>query len=152
MKFLSKIFSSGAKDILDQGGKIIDNLTTSDSEKFNAKNELTNIVMTSLTNIQNAQKDIIMSETSGNWLQRSWRPIVMLAFAFIVVYSFFLQPAFFPKAIVVKDSIPDHFWTLLEIGIGGYVVGRSVEKVATTVTKNVDMPFVRKKDRKNIYG
>ncbi|MTI29849.1 3TM-type holin [Xanthovirga aplysinae] len=152
MKFLSKIFSSGAKDILEQGGKIIDNLTTSVDEKSNAKNELTSIVMTSLTNIQNAQKEIILSETSGNWLQRSWRPIVMLSFAFIVVYSFFLQPAFFPNAIIVKDSLPDHFWTLLEIGIGGYVVGRSVEKVATTVTKNVDMPFLRKKDRKDIYG
>ena len=152
MKFLSKIFSSGAKDILQEGGKIIDHLATSDAEKSNAKNELTNIVMTSLTNIQNAQKEIILSESSGNWLQRSWRPIVMLAFAFIVVYSFFLQPAFFPNAVVVKDSIPDHFWTLLEIGIGGYVVGRSVEKVATTVTKNVDLPFVKKKDRKNIYG
>ena len=152
MSFLSKIFSGGAKDILDQGGKIIDNISTSDDEKSKAKNDLTNIVMTSLTNIQNAQKEIILSESSGNWLQRSWRPIVMLSFAFIVVYSFFLQPAFFPKAVVVKDSLPDHFWTLLEIGIGGYVVGRSAEKVAATVTKNVDMPFVRKKDRKDIYG
>ena len=152
MKFLSKIFSSGAKDILDESGKIIDNLTTTDAEKSTAKNELTNIVMTSLTNIQDTQKEIILSETSGNWLQRSWRPIVMLSFTFIVVYSFFLQPAFFPKAVVVKDSLPDHFWTLLEIGIGGYVVGRSVEKVATTVTKNADLPFLRKKDRKNIYG
>lgn len=152
MKLLSKIFSSGAKDILDEGGKIIDNLTTSDSEKSTAKNELTDIVMTSLMNIQNAQKEIILSEASGNWLQRSWRPIVMLSFTFIVVYSFFLQPAFFPKAVIVKDSLPDHFWTLLEIGIGGYVVGRSVEKVAGTVTKNVDMPFLRRKDRKNIYG
>ena len=36
------------------------------------------------------------------------------------------------------------------IDTGGYVVGRSVEKVATTVTKNVDMPFLKKKNRSNI--
>ncbi|MEM0939352.1 MAG: 3TM-type holin [Bacteroidota bacterium] len=152
MKFLSKIFSGGANDILDKGSKIIDNLTTSDHEKSMAKNELTDIVMTSLANIQNAQKEIIVTESSGNWLQRSWRPIVMLSFAFIVVYSFFIQPAFFPQSVAIKEALPEQFWQLLELGIGGYVIGRSVEKVATTVTKNADLPFVRKKDRKDVFG
>ena len=75
MKFLSKLFSSGAKDILDQSGKLIDHLSTSDEEKSKAKNDLTIIVMTALTSIQNAQKEVLLSESSGNWLQRSWRPM-----------------------------------------------------------------------------
>lgn len=152
MKFISKLFSTGANDLLHETGKIIDNLSITDGEKSTAKRELSSIVMASLTRILDAQKKVVLSETSGDRLQRSWRPIVMLSFAFIVVYSFFLQPAFFPDAIVVKDSIPDHFWKLLENGIGGYVVGRSVEKVAHTVTKNIDMPFIKRKDRKNIFG
>lgn len=152
MNFLSKIFSKGAKDIISEGGKIVDNLSTSDDEKLKAKNELSNIVFNALNSVQNAQKEIIMSETSGNMLQRSWRPIVMLSFAFIVVYSYFIQPAFFPNAISLTDKLLPEFWELLKIGLGGYVIGRSAEKIAGTVTKNVDMPFIRKKDRKDIYG
>jgi hypothetical protein len=37
---------------------------------------------------------------------------------------------------------------ILELGIGGYVIGRSVEKVAGKVTENIDMPFLKKKNRK----
>ncbi|MCG8410593.1 MAG: holin family protein, partial [Bacteroidales bacterium] len=84
MNFLSKIFSSGAKNIIDSSGKIIDNLATSDQEKLEAKNQLTSTVLTALTELQNAQRDIILAEAKGNWLQRSWRPIVMLSFTFVV--------------------------------------------------------------------
>ncbi|WP_109829857.1 3TM-type holin [Reichenbachiella versicolor] len=152
MGLFSKIFSKGAKDILSEGGKIVDNLSTSDDEKLRAKNELSNIVFNAMNNVQNAQRDIITAEASGNWLQRSWRPIVMLTFAFIVVYAYFIEPAFVNTADPISKNIDPKFWTLLEIGIGGYVVGRSAEKIATTVTKNVDIPFVRKKDRKDIFG
>ncbi|MDE5422437.1 holin family protein [Ancylomarina sp. DW003] len=152
MNFLSKIFSKSAKNILADGGRIIDQISTSDEEKMKAKNDLSNIVFTALNEIQSAQKDIIMSETQGGKLQRSWRPLVMLAFAFIVVYSYFIQPAFFPKAISMADQLEPEFWQLLKLGLGGYVIGRSAEKIAGSVTKNIDLPFLRKKDRKNIYG
>ncbi|MFB6317716.1 3TM-type holin [Saccharicrinis sp. FJH54] len=152
MSILTKIFSDSAKDILNEGGKIVDSLTTNTEDKLKAKNELTNIVLTSLNKIQNAQKEIIMSETQGTKLQRSWRPIVMLAFAFIVVYSYFIQPAFFPKAIQMTDVIKPEFWELLKLGLGGYVIGRSAEKIAGSVTKNSDITFLRKKDRKDALG
>jgi hypothetical protein len=152
MNFLSKLFSRGAKNILAEGGQIVDRLTTSDEEKMKAKNDLSNIVFTALNELQSAQKDIIMSYTQGSKLQRSWRPLVMLSFAFIVVYSYFIQPAFFPKAISMADQFKPEFWELLKLGLGGYVIGRSAEKIASSVTKNIDLPFLRKKDRKDIYG
>lgn len=148
MSILSTIFSSGAKDIISEGGKIVDSLTTSNEEKLNAKNQLSEIVLSALDKLQSYQKEVILSETQGNKLQRNWRPIVMLAFAFIVVYSYFIQPAFFPNAVNMSETIPDRFWSLLEIGLGGYVIGRSLEKTAHTVTKNIDMSFLKKKDRK----
>jgi len=151
MSIITKIISKGTKDILDSGGKIIDTLTTNDDKKLKAKNELTSTVMDALGNIQDAQKEAILSETQGNRLQRSWRPIVMLTFAFIVVYAYFLQPAFFPKAIDMTEALPDMFWELLKIGLGGYVIGRSVEKIARDVTKNADITILRKKDRKDNY-
>ena len=72
-----------------------------------------------------SKADIIKSEAMGNsWLQRSWRPITMLTFLGLVVADSFgwLHSALAPQA-----------WTLLQIGLGGYVVGRSAEKVAPIV-------------------
>lgn len=129
--------------------KIIDNTVTTDAEKLDRKNQLTKLVLDSANQAAAIQASIIINEANGSKLQRNWRPIVMLAFAFVVVYTYFLQPvgmAFSEKLIPVE--IPDRFWSLLEIGIGGYVIGRTVEKVTTDVTKNIDITTLRKKDRK----
>jgi hypothetical protein len=71
------------------------------------------------------QTEIIVAEAKGNWLQRSWRPILMLSFGFIVIYVKFVGPLFNLRIPVLEDE----FWTLLQIGIGGYVVGRTGEKM-----------------------
>jgi len=154
MSFLSKLFSKGANDLIKSGGNVIDKIATSDEEKMKAKNELSKHVFDALGKIQEGQREVLLSETRGNWLQRSWRPILMLAFGFIVIYAYFIEPAFFLGAdeTGVAESLNDNFWGLLKLGIGGYIIGRSTEKVAGTVTNRIDMPFLRKKDRKNIYG
>ncbi len=154
MSFLSKLFSKGANDLIKSGGNVIDQIATSDEEKMKAKNELSKHVFDALGKIQEGQREVLLSETRGNWLQRSWRPILMLAFGFIVIYAYFIEPAFFLGAdeTGIAESLNDNFWGLLKLGIGGYIIGRSTEKVAGTVTNRIDMPFLRKKDRKNIYG
>lgn len=73
------------------------------------------------------QQKVIASEaSSGNWLTSSWRPITMLTFLALVVCDSFgwLHSPLAPQA-----------WTLLQIGLGGYTVGRSVEKVALPIVK-----------------
>lgn len=147
MGVIDKIFGKTTESIIKSGGQIIDNLTTSDNEKLKAKKELSETVLRSLNELGNAQKEILISETNGNALQRNWRPSVMIAFAFIVVYSYFIEPAFLEVENPIAERLPDRFWSLLEIGLGGYVIGRSVEKVASTVTKNIDLTFIKKKNR-----
>ena len=141
MSFLTNLFSKGAKELLDSGGKLIDGITTSDQEKLNAKAELSKIVLTSLNSLQNAQRDVILAESRGNWLQRSWRPLVMLLFASIVVIGAFTTIPY------LTDNSP--FWGLLKLGLGGYIIGRSTEKITDKVTTNMDLTFLRKKDRKD---
>lgn len=142
LEFLNKIFSSGANKILETGGGIIDNLTTSDSEKSKAKKELTEVVLNSLSNLQNAQKEVILAEAKGSWLQRSWRPILMLTFGCILVSKWFgWTDANIPEALELE------LMSIVKIGLGGYVVGRSAEKIATSVTQNIDLPFIKKKNR-----
>ena len=43
-----------------------------------------------------------------------------------------LAPAF-GWAVAGMESVPDRLWTLLTVGIGGYVAGRSGEKIAKSL-------------------
>ena len=140
MKFLGKITDKILGDTIKESGNLIDNLTVSDEEKSNAKKQLTEVITNALSTIAEAQAEVLKVELSGNWIQRSWRPIVMLTFTAIIVVGAFKTIPY------LEDNSP--FWTLLEIGLGGYVIGRSVEKVASKVTENIDLPFLKKKDRK----
>ncbi len=124
-------------------GDIVDNVFTNDEEKSTAKKQLTEVVLKSLNDVAEVQGEVIRTEMKGNFLQKSWRPLMMLTFGVILVCKWFG---------LTNDSIPLELelqlLDIVKLGLGGYVVGRSVEKVATTVTKNIDMTFLKKKDRK----
>ena len=124
-------------------GSILDNVVTNDEEKSDAKKQLSEVVLTALNKVAEVQGEVIKTEMKGNWLQKSWRPLMMLTFGVILVCKWFG---------LTNESIPleleIQLLDIVKLGLGGYVVGRSVEKVATTVTKNIDMPFLKKKDRK----
>ncbi len=112
---------SVVKDLL--GG--LDNLFTSKEEKIKAQNVIKQILIQKELELQKMQTEIIVTEAKGNWLQRSWRPILMLAFGFIVIYVKFLAPLFDLRI----PELENEFWNLLQIGIGGYVIGRTGEKM-----------------------
>lgn len=140
MSVISKIFSKVTGDIIKETGGVIDTLSTSDAEKLKAKEELSKIVMDGLNTATSFQRDVLVKEMEGNFLQRSWRPLTLLTFTVVVVISVFTDTHL--------NEVPTEFWDLISLGLGGYVAGRSVEKVAKTVTKNVDLSMIRKKDRK----
>lgn len=144
MSVFDKLLGSSIKETVKGISDAVSPFVTADKDKLAAKAQITTIVTQALNTLAMAQKELIGKEISGNSLQRNWRPIVMLAFAAIVVYSKFVAPCF---GLPNTELEPD-FWELLKIGIGGYVVGRSVEKVAERVTDNIDLSFARKKDRK----
>lgn len=139
----AKLFGKSGEEVVSTIAQTIDGLSTSDDEKAAAKEKLTATVMTHLVTVIQSQTSVITTEAQGNWLQRSWRPILMLSFGFIIIYRYFLSQVLVVPAI----DLPDAFWDLLDVGIGGYVVGRSVEKVADSVVKNVDISFIKKKNR-----
>jgi hypothetical protein len=78
------------------------------------------------------QVKIILAEATGGWLQRNWRPILMLTIVAIVANNYLLHPylSFFTTKTAVLD-LPQSLWNLMSIGVGGYIVGRSAEKVVT---------------------
>jgi hypothetical protein len=124
-KIIDWLGGSVVKDLLEG----LDNLFTSKEEKIQAENVIKQILLQKQLELQKMQTDIIITEAKGNWIQRSWRPILMMAFGFIVIYVKFLAP-------LLGLTIPEleiEFWELLKIGIGGYVVGRSAEKISKNI-------------------
>lgn len=72
-----------------------------------------------------SQMQIIKAEAQGNsWMQRNWRPITMLTFLALVVCDSF---GWLPNRLAPEA------WVLLQIGLGGYVAGRSLEKLAPSI-------------------
>ena len=132
------------KETIDSVGNVLDNVITNNEEKSAAKKELTEVVLGSLTKVAEIQGQVIMTEMKGSGLQKNWRPIMMITFGVILVCKWFgWTDANIPTELELE------LMSIIKLGLGGYVVGRSVEKVSESVTKNIDMPFLRKKDRKN---
>lgn len=90
------------------------------------ENEVTMKVMEYEKLLLELQTKLVNAEiTSDSWLAKNWRPITMLVFTGIVVmYWFGYQPE-----NMTPETISDLF-DLIKIGLGGYVVGRSGEKIA----------------------
>ena len=128
---MDKILSWFTGGVVEEIGKVIDNLFTSEEERINAKNEVFKVLKEKQLELQQLQTEIIVAEAKGNWLQRSWRPILMLAFGFIVIYVKFIAPLFG----LPIPPLEDEFWDLLQLGIGGYVIGRTGEKMMDSFTK-----------------
>ncbi len=109
---------------------LIDNMHTSTEEKLTLKNKLTVIENTMTakvidyeTKLLAAKTSIITAEATGeSWMQRNWRPITMLTFLGLVVCDSFGWLA---------NPLAGEAWTLLQIGLGGYVTSRGVEKVVS---------------------
>ena len=129
MKKILNWFTTG---VISEIGKVIDTLFTSEEERIKAKNEVFKVLKEQQMELQKLQTEIIVAEAKGNWLQRSWRPILMLAFGFIVIYVKFIAPLFG----FTIPPLENEFWNLLQLGIGGYVVGRSAEKISKNITIN----------------
>ena len=73
-----------------------------------------------------AQRDIIVAEAKGeSWLQQSWRPICMLIFTALIVAQWLGYAA--PG---LPEQATEGLFDLVRIGLGGYVIGRSGEKIA----------------------
>jgi|TARA_R100001369_G_C3321249_1_gene168975 hypothetical protein len=126
---MNKILNWFSSGVIGEISKVIDNLFTTDEERLHAKNEMLKVLKEQQLQLQKLQTEVILAEANGNWLQRSWRPILMLAFGFIVIYVKFIAPLFG----LPIPPLEDEFWNLLQLGIGGYVIGRSAEKIASKV-------------------
>ena len=126
---------------------LIDAITTTDEERGEIHNralelkaklaEIQSGVVEKLigyeTKVLELQSSIITAEAkSESALTRMWRPIAMLTFLAVILYAGVVAPIFkFPPPDFTQ--VPDKLWDALTWGLGGYVIGRSLEKSAVNI-------------------
>ncbi len=81
--------------------------------------------------LERMRGEIVLAEAkSNNWLTAAWRPMLMMVIILIVAMNYLVFPiAGILTGTVHSIFLPDQLWDLLTIGVGGYVVGRSGEKM-----------------------
>jgi len=114
---------------------LISEMHTSDEEKMaltNAlvkmENEMSSKVLELEAKVIAEQSNIIQTEAKGGWLQRNWRPGMMVVFAGLLI-SYWLGYA--PENITQQTL--DNLFSLLKLGISGYIAARSLEKITPGV-------------------
>jgi hypothetical protein len=131
--FLSKILGTGARATIESIGNTIDKIDKSD-EKLEMQLRYKQLLIEiegAYLNYENklleSRSRIIETEAKGeSWLQRNWRPVLMCICMFIVFNNYVLVP-YFNLPITTLD---EHIWMLMDLGVGGYVAGRSLEKIS----------------------
>ena len=108
-------------------GNIVNRLTLPGREKKQLETDILRLLIAVEEKTISEQAAAIREEARGNWLQRSWRPIVMLVFTVIVLAGTFLNLP------ILSDT--SRFWDLLEIGLGGYIIGRGSEQLVSSLFK-----------------
>jgi len=109
---------------------IVDKLIPDKEAQAKAKLELLTLSQKGELKELEAVVSIVNAEAkSEHWVVAAWRPITMLVFVAIIANNYLLYPylsLFWSNAPLL--TLPSDLWGLLKIGLGGYVVGRSVEK------------------------
>lgn len=116
----------------------IDELSTSDEERLLANAELikqkAGLIAAQIPLLQAAvelelqelrvKSEIITAEAkSEGFLTRSWRPMTMLGFVGLILWHSVGTGLGYPVPV-----LPDALWPIMQWSLGGYVVGRSMEK------------------------
>ena len=128
MNVLSKIFSSGATELIKGVGGVIDNLHTSKEEKLAAELKIKELISNYEVEMEKTITDRWNADMqSDSWLSKNIRPMTL---AFLVISTVLM---IFIDAGTIKFTVEDKWTDLLQIVlitvIGAYFGGRSLEKV-----------------------
>ena len=117
--------------IFKPAAELVDNLHTSEDERLKHKERLLDVQAAAMQKVFDYEKETLQAQAkivnseavSEHWLTATWRPITMLTFLALAVGD---------SMGLLQAPLRDEAWSLLQIGLGGYVVGRSAEKLANT--------------------
>ena len=128
MSILTKIFSSGATELIKGVGGVIDNLHTSKEEKLAAEQKVKELISSYEIEMEkNITERWKMDMQSDSWLSKNIRPLVLVFLVVATVLLIFIDAGII--TFEVKSSWVDLLQLVLITVIGAYFGGRSLEKV-----------------------
>jgi len=96
-----------------------------DNKRKEAEQAFSIAILEKAQDIEKLAGEIIKAEAaSSHWLAANWRPLTMVTFVALIVCRWFGYSA--PN---MSEAEILELWAIVKIGLGGYVIGRSGEKV-----------------------
>jgi len=125
-------------------GDVVRRVLPEDKDKAaDIEREINMALIGNSASIEKAAASVVLAEAgSEHKITATWRPILMLTITAIVGWNYLLAPLVGLAVTLLHGSVvpltiplPEELWTLLMIGVGGYVVGRSGEKMVNNWKK-----------------
>ena len=127
MSILNKIFSGGAKELVEGVGGVLDNLTTTKEEKLEAQRKIQELVSDYETKMEQNITDRWKADmNSDSWLSKNVRPLVLIFLVVSTVLMIFIDAG--TIAFEVEAKWTDLLQLVLITVIGAYFGGRTMEK------------------------
>ena len=122
-------------NVFETTADLVDDLHTSEEERLVAKASLLRAEAQALELALSYEKEALLARakiveaeaSSEHTVTAIWRPVVMLVFTGLAVGD---------ALSLLPNPLASEAWVLLQIGLGGYVVGRSAEKVVKTIKRD----------------
>jgi Holin of 3TMs, for gene-transfer release len=124
--------------VADLVNSVVSRIWPDKTEALKIQAEITQAMMkgeydTQLASINAVNQTMQAEAKSEHWLQWTWRPIIGLSFAAMIVNNFILMPYF--SKWLTPIVIPDNAWTAILVILGASAAGRSWQAVAETNAK-----------------
>lgn len=123
---LSSVFETVSNVVSGTVGKFIEDKDKAKELETALTAQLTTSVVELMGRELDAKKSVIVAEAQGeSWLQRNWRPIIMMALSTMVcIYWMGWTHQELDQPVILK------ILDIVQIGLGGYIGGRTAEKLA----------------------
>ena len=129
MGILNKIFSSGAKDLVEGVGGVLDNLTTTKAEKLEAKRKMQELIKNHEAKMEQNMTDRWSADmNSDSWLSKNVRPLVLIFLVVCPVLMIFIDAG--TLQFTVEEKWTDLLQLVLITVIGAYLGVVSIKKRA----------------------
>jgi hypothetical protein len=131
MSLISQVLGTVAGPVFE----VIDQAVADKDQAARLKNAVQQRLIEQQDTRLNARMKVLLAEVQGeSWLQRNWRPLLMTVIVAIIANNYLLAPylgAIFNVGLQLE--LPEQMWNLMTLGVGGYIAGRSGEKIAGTL-------------------
>lgn len=128
MTFWNKLLTGGATNLVKEVGNVVDDLTTTEEERLEAKQKIENAIYSYETKIQKEVSERWKSDmNSDSWLSKNIRPLTLATLIISTILLVFIDSGRID--FHVNENWQDLLQIVLITVIGAYFGGRSFEKI-----------------------